>query len=782
MSVTASQLVAEVKTTGVSAAKSDLDSMGSSTDSLGSKFKSVLGGVLGVAAVGAGAAIAGLSAFMISSVKDAMANQAVMAQTAQAIKSTGDASGMSAVGVSNLAESLSNVTDFSKDTVQGGENMLLTFTNIGKKVFPDATQAMLDMSQVTGQSLTGSAVQLGKALGDPITGISALSRVGVTFTQSQKDTIKAMVGVGNTAGAQEIILKELGKEFGGSAEAAGKTFGGQLKILQNNLENLKDKIGTAVLPMLQSFVSSLSQNVLPVVEKFADWFVKNGVPAIENFVTSVKTNLGGAATFVGQVFRTINISDFKNALHTVALEAGYLAQGFQSLVQKAKPTKDALEPIGNVIAAIIKAGLGTVTNLLWGLSGAFTSITRSAQQTNGPLQTIGSEFLKVATNMSPLSNLFQALSSHSSELARWFQTSVVAALKQAEPGFKNLGQAMVGLAPVVVKISDVVHNVFQTAFTALLPVIEKLIPLVIQISGYIANGLAVAIKFAAPIILQVVQVLGQFADQVMTRVTPILIKFIANIQSGLNTVMTIWHAVWPSLAPVLAGVWQMIQGIVKIAWSLISGIILVGLDLLSGNWKQAWTDIKNALAGAWSGIQTLVGGALATLKATFFNQIGALKNDALSWGGDIINAIVNGINGAISNVEGAANKVASTIKSILHFSLPDTGPLADADTYMPDFMTMLADGMNKNLGKVKAASLNVASSISIVPTASSLAGVGGAASGLNIIPQSVSSASNNALGGNNQQPIIMQIDGRQFARLLMPLISDQIRYNVAVKM
>lgn len=99
--------------------------------------------------------------------------------------------------------------------------MLLTFTNIGKDVFPDATSTMLDMATAMNGGLTpsaeqlkGTSIQLGKALNDPISGISALSKVGVTFTEQQKKQIEAMVQAGDAAGAQKLILAELGREFG----------------------------------------------------------------------------------------------------------------------------------------------------------------------------------------------------------------------------------------------------------------------------------------------------------------------------------------------------------------------------------------------------------------------------------------------------------------------------------------------------------------------------------------------------------------------------------------
>src|SRR6185503_5795133 len=103
--------------------------------------------------------------------------------------------------------------------IQGGENLLLTFTNIGEDVFPSAVKAMNDMAvamaegDVSAVDLKGSAIQLGKALNDPVKGITALTRVGVTFSDQQKKQIKDFVEQGRVADAQRVILAELEKEF-----------------------------------------------------------------------------------------------------------------------------------------------------------------------------------------------------------------------------------------------------------------------------------------------------------------------------------------------------------------------------------------------------------------------------------------------------------------------------------------------------------------------------------------------------------------------------------------
>jgi hypothetical protein len=84
-----------------------------------------------------------------------------------------------------------------------------------------------------------SAMQLGKALNDPIKGITALTRVGVSFTEGRRRDQGAMVKSGDTMGAQKLILHELNKEFGGSAEAAGKTLPGQLATSCGRVQQLR---------------------------------------------------------------------------------------------------------------------------------------------------------------------------------------------------------------------------------------------------------------------------------------------------------------------------------------------------------------------------------------------------------------------------------------------------------------------------------------------------------------------------------------------------------------
>lgn len=212
----------------------------------GASFKKVIGPAL---ALGAATATIG---FLKDSVGEAREAQKVGALTNNVIKTTGGIANISAKQVEKLSTAISNKTGIDDEAVQSGANLLLTFKNVrneagkGANIFDRATEAAADLSASGFGDLKGASKQLGKALNDPVKGISALGRAGVTFTEGQKKQIKTMVKAGDTLGAQKIILKEVESQVGGAAEATA-TNGEKMKVAFGNLQ---ESIGTALIPVL----------------------------------------------------------------------------------------------------------------------------------------------------------------------------------------------------------------------------------------------------------------------------------------------------------------------------------------------------------------------------------------------------------------------------------------------------------------------------------------------------------------------------------------------------
>lgn len=197
-----------------------------------SKGIDLIKGALVGAAVAFGtyvAASAGIRTFIDNTVEA----QKVQAQLAAALKSTGGASGQTVASLNEQSAALQKVTNFGDEAIGTAQSILLTFTKIGGDTFPKATEAVTNLAERMGGDLQGAAIQVGKALNDPIQGVSALSRAGIQFTESQKEMIKSMVEGGNVIGAQTIVLKELETQFGGSAQAARDTLGGAIISLGN---------------------------------------------------------------------------------------------------------------------------------------------------------------------------------------------------------------------------------------------------------------------------------------------------------------------------------------------------------------------------------------------------------------------------------------------------------------------------------------------------------------------------------------------------------------------
>jgi hypothetical protein len=239
---------------------------------------------------GVAGAIVGLGAAVKIGVDEFMEAQRVTAQTNAVLKSTGGVAGTTTKQIQNLSESLMKKSGVDDEAIQSGQNMLLTFTKIrnetgkGNDVFDQATKATLNLSVAMKKDMQSSAVLVGKALNDPIKGIGALYRVGVQLTQDQKDTIKEMVRLGDTAGAQKVILKELETQFGGSAAAAGKTFSGGVNIAKQTLMNFAGQGVAAAMPKLQEFAGWFVREALPKIQQLVDFLTKTFVPVIKGLV------------------------------------------------------------------------------------------------------------------------------------------------------------------------------------------------------------------------------------------------------------------------------------------------------------------------------------------------------------------------------------------------------------------------------------------------------------------------------------------------------------------
>ncbi len=215
------------------------------------------------AAGGAYIAMRKLGNFLKSSLRDYQNQEIATAKLATALKSTGRYSVETEQSLHDLAQEMQETTGISNDLIIAASGIMTTFTNIATDTFPEALEAAANMSAMFGQDLQQSVIQLGTALNDPITGLGRLRRIGISFTEDQKESVKQFMAQNDIMSAQRVILDELNVEIGGVAKALGQTYAGQVNVLKGAMGDLKKQMGKLIadginpmLPKITSIIKS----------------------------------------------------------------------------------------------------------------------------------------------------------------------------------------------------------------------------------------------------------------------------------------------------------------------------------------------------------------------------------------------------------------------------------------------------------------------------------------------------------------------------------------------
>jgi hypothetical protein len=348
---------------------------------------------LGKAAAGAAVGVTGLAVVGSRLVKAYEESAKVSRQTEAVIKSTGAAAKVTAGDVADLSAAISTKSGIDDEAIQTGANLLLTFKNIrneagkGKDIFNQATQAAVDLSAAGFGSLDSASKQLGKALNDPVKGMTALGRAGVTFSADQKAAIAALMETGRASDrvkAQQLILREVMSQVGGSAAAQATPF----MKLQVTLENLQETLGMYLAPAAEKAASELNRLLLQLqggaegstklkkvlddiaatVRDMADAF-RSAERAVRPVTSRLFPAVASAAAAVGGVFR--GLARTVRAVFSGDIRGAF--EGFKSTVANAM--RYVLAVVRAQSAPFRAAGAAIGRAIVGGITGAFNAAT-----------------------------------------------------------------------------------------------------------------------------------------------------------------------------------------------------------------------------------------------------------------------------------------------------------------------------------------------------------------------------------------------------------------------
>ena len=296
---------------------------------IGSNIK-VAGAAIGAAFIGLGVVTAKFAGDSIEAAEAVATANARLGQVAKSMGIFGTQTQKVTDRLIKFAEANELTTAVDAEVIKATQAKLLTFKELANTAddtggaFDRATMAALDLAAAGFGSAETNAIQLGKALQDPIKGITALTRSGVTFTESEKELIKTLVESGDILKAQDMILQSIETQVGGTAAATANA-SDKMRLA---FENVQESVGAALLPTFNKFADQIiaftpvianalvpifeklaevfERQVLPRLQQFADWLDSpEGRAAIDDFVTEIGKMIEGLFDFVEVLFENI---------------------------------------------------------------------------------------------------------------------------------------------------------------------------------------------------------------------------------------------------------------------------------------------------------------------------------------------------------------------------------------------------------------------------------------------------------------------------------------------
>jgi hypothetical protein len=317
---------------------------------------------VGIAGVALGAGIGALAFGVIASVSAFSTLEQGLLRTEALFKSTGGASGKTTEELEELTRSVALSTLASVEGVRQAVNVLQTFKSIQGVTFERTIKLSQDLAAVMGSDIKSSALQLGKALEDPITGLTALKRSGVSFSESQKEVIKSLVETGQVAAAQTMILNTLEAQVGGAGSAEAGGLAGATDTLSQRWQELLERFGetsgigdavTYTLNRISAGMNIANEAALGAqsnTEKLSSLFKEFGV--IQGRIDSGKKVSQVAKDRLNQIKAEIKAINDKTIAESEIFKTGALAR-----------KKDADELAASLLAKNNATGLKTLSLL-----------------------------------------------------------------------------------------------------------------------------------------------------------------------------------------------------------------------------------------------------------------------------------------------------------------------------------------------------------------------------------------------------------------------------------
>lgn len=519
------------------------------------------------------------------------------------------------------------------------------------------------------------------------------------MTSAEKDNIISKIFNKTDLAAANALLANTGKSWDDLQSSIANSGGAAQQMADTQLDNLQGQL-TLLKSALEGLAISFGQLLMPAI--------KSIVGVLQNVVDWLNSLDEGT----------------KKVIVTVALVAG------------------ALGPVLIIVGKVISA-VGTIMTVIPKLSGAITAVKTAFAALNTTM--LANPIFLIIAAITALVAAFIYLW-NTNEDFRQFWIDLWENVKQVAitvwNAIKEFFQAVWDAIKV---IFETVFGVIKTLVTTYFNLYKTIIETVFNVIKTVITTIWEAIKGVFTTVFNVIKTIvttyfniyKTIIQTVLTVIQTVITTIWNTIKTVITTVMnaikTIFTTVWNAIKTIIQAVVSGIKGLITGDFTAVKNSITTIMNTIKSTISTIWNTIKstvstvlNAIKGAvtsvFNGIVNAVKGAMTNVlnavKNGFSNvksHITGLASQAFTWGKDLVMGIVNGIKSCIGAVGDAVKSVADKIKSFLHFSVPDEGPLTEYESWMPDFMSGLAKGIEQNKDMVAKAVKGVASDMVLNP-------------------------------------------------------------------
>lgn len=587
----------------------------------------------------------------------------------------------------------------------------------------DEAETMVDQMAKTASTTNTSVAQLGEGI--LTIGATAKSIKGGTAELNTALGILANNGIKGAEGGTHLrnIILSLQNPTD-KAAAQMEALGISVYDSEGNMRSMNDILGDLNKSM-DGMTSAEKSNIIGTIFNKTDLSSVNALLANtgetwDSLQKSITESGGAAQQMADTQLDNLQgqITILKSALEGLAISFGELLMpAIKQIVGWVQKFVDWLNGLSEgtkktvVMIALLAAALGPVLIVIGKVISAVGTIMTVVPKIAGVINTVKGAFAALNATMlaNPIVLIIAAIA------------ALVAAFIYLWNNCDGFRQFWIDLWENVKQVAITVWNAIKEFFSQVWEAIKTIFSTVFEV---IKTLVTTYFNLYKTIIQTVITTVWNTIKTVITTV--------------LNAIKTIFSTVWNAIKTIISAVVSGIKGLITGDFTAVKNSITTIMNTIKSTITTIWNTIrstistvlgaiKGAVTSVFNGIVNAVKGAMGNVlnavKTGFSNvknHITGLASQAFTWGKDLVMGIVNGIKSCIGAVGDAVKGVADKIKSFLHFSVPDEGPLTDYESWMPDFMGGLAKGIEKNRGMIQKAVSGVSSDMVINPKVSSM--------------------------------------------------------------